>query len=155
VRRKLFREDLMYRLNAIVLTLPPLRERGEDVLLLARHFLRQAAAQEARPAPALRPELVRLLEAWDWPGNVRELENEMQRLVVMAGAGPATVEHLSPRLQGRRGPGSGSLRHSLQGMEREVIREALGRHAANRSRTASHLGITRQALFGKMKRLGL
>jgi transcriptional regulator with PAS, ATPase and Fis domain len=145
----------MYRLNAIVLTLPPLRERGEDVLLLARHFLKQAAAREARPAPALRPELVRLLEAWDWPGNVRELENEMQRLVVMAGLGPATVEHLSARLQARAASAPGSLRQALQGMERDVIREALERHAANRSRTASHLGITRQALLGKMKRLGL
>jgi len=155
VRRRLFREDLMYRLNAIVLTLPPLRERGSDILVLARHFLRQAAAREGKTAPALRPEVVRCLEAWSWPGNVRELENEMQRLVVMAGAGPVAAEHLSPRIQGRRAPGSSSLRHALQGFERDVIREALGRHGDNRAHTATHLGVTRQALFGKMKRLGL
>jgi DNA-binding NtrC family response regulator len=154
-RRKLFREDLMYRLDAIVLTLPPLRERAGDVALLARHFLKQAAAREGKPAPALRPELLRRLEAWHWPGNVRELENEMQRLVVMAGAVPALAEHLSPRLQARRGPGAGSLRLTLQTAEREAIRGALSRHEGNRSRTASHLGVTRQALLGKMKRLGL
>jgi two-component system response regulator HupR/HoxA len=99
--------------------------------------------------------VVRCLEAWSWPGNVRELENEMQRLVVMAGAGPVLAEHLSPRIQGRRSPGASSLRHALQGFERDVIREALGRHGDNRARTATHLGVTRQALLGKMKRLGL
>jgi len=155
VRRGLLREDLMYRLNAIVLTLPSLRERGADVLLLARHFLRQAAAREGRPAPVLRPEIVRLLEAWSWPGNVRELENEMQRLVVMAGAGPVSVEDLSSRIPRQRAPGASSLRHALQGFEREAIREALGRLGGNRAQTAAHLGVTRQALLGKMKRLGL
>jgi DNA-binding NtrC family response regulator/tetratricopeptide (TPR) repeat protein len=155
VRQKAFREDLMYRLNAIVLTLPPLRERGGDVALLARHFVKHAAAREGRAVPALRPEVVRLLEEWSWPGNVRELENEMQRLVVMAGAGPVAVEHLSARLQGRPGPSPGSLRHALQGVEREAIRKALERHGGNRSRTAAHLGVTRQALLGKMKRLGI
>jgi transcriptional regulator with PAS, ATPase and Fis domain len=155
VRRNAFREDLMYRLDGIVLTLPPLRERGDDVLLLARYFLQQAAAREGRPAPGLRPEVLRQLEAWDWPGNVRELENEMQRLVVMAGAGPARLEHLSPRVQARRSASRGSLRLAVLAAEREAIREALSRQAGNRTRAASHLGITRQALLGKMKRLGL
>jgi DNA-binding NtrC family response regulator len=153
----LFREDLMYRLvSGVTLHLPPLRERGEDVLLLARHFLRVCADREGRPAPVLPAEVGRLLLAYPWPGNVRQLEGEINRLVVLAGEGPVRAEHLSPGLTGaRQRPGGSTLAEARSSFERELIGRSLRAHQGNRTRTARALGITRQALALKMRRLGL
>ncbi|MBA2226984.1 sigma-54 interaction domain-containing protein [Thermogemmata fonticola] len=89
-----FREDLYYRLNVIPIHLPPLRERREDIPLLARHFLRRYAEQHKCPVPELTPELAEWLQGYDWPGNVRELENTLERLIVLADGGPVTAEVL-------------------------------------------------------------
>ncbi|MBI3931901.1 MAG: sigma-54-dependent Fis family transcriptional regulator [Acidobacteria bacterium] len=157
VRAGAFREDLMYRLTPLTLSLPPLRERGGDILLLARHFLREAAASEGRPAPVLSSEAGRALEGYAWPGNIRELENEMKRLVVLGGRGPMRCQHLSPRIAAAMETprGSGPLREAVAAFEREHIVRALGVNGGNRARTALALGLTRQALLGKMKRLGV
>ena len=87
VARGLFRADLLYRLKVVVLCLPPLRERGRDILLLARSFLRRFAAQAGVPCPELSPEMESALLQCSWPGNVRELENEMERFVTFGGGG--------------------------------------------------------------------
>jgi two-component system, NtrC family, response regulator AtoC len=150
----LFREDLMYRLRPIVLDLPPLRERGDDVLLLARHFVRMAAQREGLAPPPLPTEVTKALATYAWPGNIRELENEMSRLVVLAGRGPILREHLSPRLAGPADAPS-PLRQARERFEREFVVRALARNGGNRTRTARELGLTRQALVAKIRRLGL
>jgi DNA-binding NtrC family response regulator len=151
----LFRQDLMYRLVALTIELPTLRERGQDVALLARHFLRSEAAREGRPAPALPGEVARALVAYGWPGNVRELQNEMRRLVVLAGPGPIRVEHLSPRVAGRASPPSRMLSDARTAVERDLIAQTLPMYDGNRSRAACALGISRQALVTKIRQLGL
>ncbi|PYQ17564.1 MAG: hypothetical protein DMF80_00295 [Acidobacteria bacterium] len=151
----LLRKDLMYRLNRIVLTLPPLRERGPDIALLARRALRAEAARAGMPAPALPADVVRALEAHAWPGNVRELENEMGRLLLRAGRGPVRREHLSAPLLGAPPSGASPLKHAVFAFEREHIARALARHDGNRARTACALGLSRQALVAKINRLGI
>jgi two-component system response regulator AtoC len=151
----LFREDLMYRLRPIVLALPPLRERGSDVALLARHFVRLAAQREGVPVPSLPADVLRALAAYPWPGNVRELENEMSRLVVLAGRGPILPSHLTPRLSEPAPDPRSGLREARRRFEREFVARALSRNAGNRTRTACELGLTRQALVSKIRRLGL
>jgi DNA-binding NtrC family response regulator len=151
-----FRADLMYRLQRMVLSVPPLRERGDDVLLLARHFLRRAAGRSGVPLPALAGDAERALRAHAWPGNVRELENAMDRLVVMIGAtGRVRRQDLAPALQAPPTPAADSLREAIRGFEREHIARVLRRHGGNRTRAACLLGLTRQALVAKISRLGI
>jgi DNA-binding NtrC family response regulator len=145
----------MYRLNRIVLTLPPLRERGPDIALLARHALRAEAVRAGVPAPPLPADVVRALEGYSWPGNVRELENEMGRILLRAGRGPVRREHLSPALLGPPAAAGAPLKHAVFAFEREHIARALARHGGNRARTACSLGLTRQALVAKISRLGI
>ena len=149
------RKDLMYRLNRIVLTLPPLRERGADIALLARHVLKAEAAKAGVPALSLPADVIRALEGYSWPGNVRELENEMGRIVLRAGRGPVRREHLSPALLGPPADAGAPLKHAVFAFEREHIARALARHGGNRARTACSLGLTRQALVAKISRLGI
>jgi DNA-binding NtrC family response regulator len=152
-----FREDLMYRIAVVTLRLPPLRERGDDVLLLARHFLRAAARKDGCTVPGLGVGMADALLRHAWPGNVRELENEMTRLVALGGGQPLPLELLSRRIGWGRGAADRpiALREGLLNFERGFLERALARHRGNRSRTAVELGITRQALLGKMARLGL
>ncbi len=142
----------MYRLNGMTLALPPLRERGDDVLLLARHFLE---ARGLRGRTTLPPTIVRALLRYPWPGNVRELQNEMARLAALAGSGPLRAEHLSPGVRGLGATTVRTLNDALSACERALIVEALERNGGNRSRTAAILGISRQALLGKMQRCGI
>ncbi len=147
-----FRLDLVYRLNGITLEVPPLRERGDDVLLLARHFLSERGV---RARTTLSPEVVRALLRYAWPGNVRQLQNEVDRLAALAGSRPARAEHLSPEVRGLETKGARTLSDALSACERTLIAEALARNGGNRSRTATALGISRQALLAKMQRRGL
>jgi two-component system response regulator AtoC len=150
-----FRVDLMYRLNRLVLPVPALRERGDDVGRLARHFLRRAAVRAGVAVPALSAEAERALRAYAWPGNVRELENEMARLVVMGAGGAVRRAHLAPTLLDPPARGAVSLREALLDFEREHIARALRLHGGNRARTACTLGLSRQALVAKIARLGI
>ncbi|HET7295375.1 MAG TPA: sigma-54 dependent transcriptional regulator, partial [Vicinamibacteria bacterium] len=154
VREQRFRQDLMYRLVDYTIALPPLRERGEDVLALARHFLRAHAATEGRPCPRLGAATARAVLAHAWPGNVRELRKQMHRAVVLARDGVVHPEHL--QLQ----PDAGhrdvvTLREARAAFERDLIERRLAQHGACRTRAAAALGITRQALALKMRQYGL
>ena len=148
-----FRCDLLYRLTGETLSLPPLRERGSDVLELAHRLLGMAAEREGIRSPRLGPDTIAALAAYSWPGNVRELENEMNRLALHAKQGPLGREHLSPRITAA--PSRRTLPEARLAFERDYLGQALERNGGRRARTAGELGITRQALLSKMKRLGL
>jgi DNA-binding NtrC family response regulator/tetratricopeptide (TPR) repeat protein len=153
VRRGAFREDLMYRLCQETLVLPPLRERGDDIARLARHFLRDGGGRASQPAVA--PAVWPLLARYPWPGNVRELESEMARARARAAGGTVRPEHLSPSLQRPpRGP-LRPLRLAVAEFEREHIMLTLQQQGGNRARTAAVLGLSRQALLAKINRLGI
>ena len=152
VRRGRFREDLWFRLKHERLVVPPLRERGADVLLLARHFLELLAGAHSVPAPRLTAPAEDALLAHAWPGNVRELESEMLRLVVRHPGGSVGPQELSAEVAEAPRP-RGTLRLVLHRVESDMVREALARHPGRQARAARELGITRQALWAKRRRL--
>ena len=158
-----FREDLYYRLNVINLRVPPLRERKEDIPLLAEFFLSKACDASNASKKALTKRALEKLYDYAWPGNVRELQNEMERLVVLAGDETKILpEMLSPKImevgekskvQGARL--QGKLKDALEDLEREMIREGLRRTGWNKSKLAKELGISRAGLIMKVEKYGL
>jgi DNA-binding NtrC family response regulator len=155
VREGRFRMDLWFRLKFERIVVPPLRERGGDVLLLARHFLRLQSAVRGDGVPLLTHEVEKALLAHPWPGNVRELEHEMQRLAVRAAGRALRLEDLSAELRERTGDPVRGLRAALHRAEVALVRDSLDRHGWIVARAAADLGITRQALWAKVRRLGL
>ena len=148
-----FREDLYYRLNAVEIRLPPLRDRREDIPLLAAHFLGRSGARYGRPDLRLTADAVDALLRHAWPGNVRELRHSVERAVLLADGDEVGVEHL-----GLRQAPEGSLRlesMELDEAERILIRKALARNRGNVSRAAEDLGLSRSALYRRLKRHGL
>lgn len=154
VREGRFREDLWYRLKDHQVQVPPLRERGEDVLFLARHFLRRGTPAE-KPLPRLGAAALAALARHSWPGNVRQLENEMRRAAVAAAGDVVAPEHLSAEVGEARPSPGGDLRAARQEFERAHIRRVLERHGWVRTSAAAELGISRQALTVKIRRLGI
>jgi two-component system response regulator AtoC len=151
-----FREDLFYRLQVLVLNLPPLRERHGDVPLLVEHFLRRISEERGVAPPQIRQQVLDVLERYSWPGNVRQLENVVQRLSLLAGEGAITLDVV----QSDRGlreslltdaPAGGGAVLSLARNERDRIREALDATSGNRTRAAKLLGISRATIFRKIK----
>ncbi len=153
VREGRFREDLYYRLKEERLVVPPLRERGSDLALLARHFLTRFASARGVLAPTLGREAQALLSRHAWPGNVRELQSEMRRLVVLAAGREVEAADLSPEIA-RGGSRRCGLRATLREREVEIVAHALERNGGVCARAAAELGITRQALSAKIRRLG-
>jgi DNA-binding NtrC family response regulator len=154
-----FRSDLFFRLNAVRLRLPPLRERGDDVLLLARHFLGEAAARLGHEAPEPDAALSAHLRAYPWPGNVRELANGCAYAVHVAGArGRVGLEHW-PEAPALPGAGATALAAGLhaetRALEERRLRETLRRTRGNKSQAARALGLSRQGLLKKLRRYGL
>ena len=149
-----FRPDLLYRLDGYRLHVPPLRDRGEDVVLLARHFLEQAARGAGLPAPELEAPVRAVLLGYPWPGNVRQLRREMERVLIDGAGGTAAVDHLSPEVREGALPGRTTLRPQVRSFERERVRAVLARHPTL-SGAAAELGITRQALYKKRRGYGL
>ncbi|MCC7534738.1 MAG: sigma 54-interacting transcriptional regulator [Deltaproteobacteria bacterium] len=157
-----FRQDLYYRLKVFPLRLPPLRERREDIPLLAGHFLTKYSAEFAKPVGGFSQQAMELLQGFRWPGNVRELENEVQRLVIqLESNGFVMPEHLSPRIRqvenllDRIHPTKGTLKEMVEQVEKWILREALREHNNNKSATAKTLGITREGLHKKLKAYGI
>ena len=150
-----FRADLYYRLNAVRLRLPSLRERGRDVLLLARHFLARAAARLGAAPPALDAALEAALLRHPWPGNVRELQNACAYAVLVAGArGVVAAEHWPAPATAPAGAASG-LHAETRALEERRLVETLERTRGNKSQAARALGLSRQGLLKKLKRYGL
>jgi Nif-specific regulatory protein len=157
-----FREDLYYRLNVFPIHLPPLRERGEDVALLADYFLKRACREFGRPAASFSPEASSLLLSYRWPGNIRELQNEVQRIVIHGVPGEFVLpEHLADRiaragdLLQRINPTRGGLREMMDQVERWLLLDTLRECDNNKTRAAVVLKITREGLHKKLARHGL
>ena len=149
-----FREDLYFRLAVVVVKLPPLRDRGDDVGLLAQEFLRRYAAQHGKPGATFAPDAVRALDGHSWPGNVRELQNRVQRAVIMADGKRVTVADLELNDVIRALPPP-SLKEAREHVEREVVHNALRRHNGKITSAAAELGISRPTLYELMEKLGI
>ena len=157
-----FREDLYYRLKVFPLRVPPLRERREDIPLIATHFLTRFSNEFGKPSGGFSQQAMELLQGYDWPGNVRELQNEVQRLVIQVDAGGfVTPEMLSPRVRQVEGmiervrPTKGTLKEMMDQVERWLLIEALREHGNNKTAAAKSLGITREGLHKKLRAFGL
>ncbi len=164
IHRGHFREDLYYRLNVIPFEVPPLRERKEDIPLLARHFLSRFSHEYGKREMSLTPEAEDLLLQHPWPGNVRELRNVMERMIIMVPAPQVRAEDLLLSLRSRGEPAErpgegvmhdGSLRQARERFEREYILRRLEENQWNVSRTAERLGIERSHLHRKLKAYGM
>ena len=160
IARGNFREDLFYRLNVIPFYVPPLRDRLEDVPLLAEHFLKEFTTSYGRKPKELTPEAYRVLQDYNWPGNVRELKNLMERIVIMNPQIRVDARHI-PLNAGRRQVFErtvdrfGSLQDVREAAEREYILKKLEETQGNVTRTAELLGLERSNLYRKMKSLGI
>ncbi|MEK7330689.1 MAG: sigma 54-interacting transcriptional regulator, partial [Candidatus Eisenbacteria bacterium] len=154
VRAGRFRSDLYFRLKVVSIPLPPLRERGDDILLLARHFVREFSRKFQKHFADLAPAAQQLFLSYRWPGNVRELKNVIERVVLLEDGDRLEVEHLPSELQGRRVAGDEAIPlPTLAQMEADHISEVLRLTAGNKSRAARILGISRQGLIEKLRRL--
>lgn len=159
-----FREDLYYRINVINVNLPPLRERREDISILIEHFLQKRCAESGLPLKQLSKRTLEKMLDYPWPGNVRELENEIERLVVLAGQ-EKVLHHdlLSPRIYeygekpatGKGIDTSGNLKDALEELEAIMIKEGLKRCNYNRSRLSRELGVSRASLISKIEKYEL
>ena len=150
-----FREDLFYRLHVINLHIPPLRERREDIRLLASHFLLEAVRRFGRDQMIFSPQAMEKLMAYSWPGNVRELRNEVERAVILAPSREISPDDLSQEVRADRSAGPSEAGLSVRANEKELIRKALADSGGNRSEAARLLGISREGLRKKMKRYGI
>jgi two-component system response regulator PilR (NtrC family) len=155
VRDRRFREDLYYRLNVIPILVPPLRERAEDIPLLAKHFLERFGREMGKAVTRISDEAMGLLVHYSWPGNVRELENVIERAVALETTGAVLAERLPETLLALSGPGRDevpdfgqgfSLDRHLESIEAELLRRALEQAAGNRATAARLLGVTPRSL---------
>ena len=154
VRAGRFRSDLYFRLKVVSIDLPPLRERGDDILLLARHFVREFSRKFQKRFGELAPTAEQLFLTYRWPGNVRELKNVIERVVLLEDDERVEVGHLPSELQGRRVASDETIPlPTLAQMEADHIGEVLRLTAGNKSRAARVLGISRQGLIEKLRRL--
>lgn len=152
-----FRQDLYYRLNVVALALPPLRERKEDIPLLAAHFLAKFAVKNGKRINGFTPEAMDRLLKHQWPGNVRELENAVERAVVLARGEYVSERELPPALSGGGGEGrpeGGFANLTLEALERLAILDALDAAGGNKSEAARRLGITRKTMHAKLAKYG-
>jgi two-component system response regulator FlrC len=157
LRTGALRDDLYHRLAVFPVRLPPLRERREDVLPLARTLLERIARDLRRPVPALEPGAEKVLAEADWPGNIRELANTLERAAILAEGDVITAELLTtgprPHAAAAAGPADAAP-STLEQLEARAIERALARHGGHRQRVADELGIGVRTLYEKLKRYG-
>ena len=153
-----FREDLYHRLNVIAITLPPLRERAEDIGALAEHFLRRFAAESKKHCTILENEALAKLTAYHWPGNVRELANVIERAVVLGSGETLTVKDLPSRiaaLESMERIDNPSYREAMESVRRALVAQALARSNGNRAAAAKALGLHEKYFLRMIKTLGI
>ncbi len=150
-----FRQDLLYRINTIEIHIPPLRERGNDILLLAEHFLNMYAKKYEKTYRGLTRDAREVLLKYSWPGNVRELQHAMERAIIMSNGISMLNRSDFMLTPPKRGSSSKDECLNLETIERQAIEKALKISGGNMNRAAEHLGITRYALYRKIEKLGL
>jgi two-component system response regulator AtoC len=160
VRAREFREDLYYRLNVVVIHVPPLRERRDDIPRLAEHFLAKVAARQGSPPVPVTPDALDALSSRDWPGNVRELEHTLERAAVLSRGAPIAPEHLQEQSHSRGEwfdavPLDDGMHALVAQLERKLVERALRQAGGNRTRAAELLRINRRLLYDKLKEFGL
>ncbi len=148
-----FREDLFYRLGVVVISIPPLRERDGDIMLMAQDFLRRCAAEAKKKITGFTPQSVKAIEDHAWPGNVRELENRIRRAVIMAEGTRVTPADLDLSSSFSKYEGMG-IKEARESLEREFIKRSLQRNRNNITKAASELGISRPTMYEMMEKLG-
>jgi two-component system NtrC family response regulator len=149
-----FREDLFYRLAVVQMVLPPLRERENDVRLLAQYFLGRFAAQLNKPHLAFDPDAIRAMNRHTWPGNVRELENCVRRAAIMADGRRVTAADLELNVSGL-GPNVVTLKDAREAVERQMVQQSLKKHGGKIAPAAAELGLSRPTLYELMEKLGI
>jgi two-component system NtrC family response regulator len=149
-----FREDLYYRLAVVVIPLPALRERDNDIRLLAQEFLRRCADKNGKQGVTFGQEALQALSSHSWPGNVRELENRVKRAVIMAEGKRLTADDLELARRTTTPPGA-SLKEAREAVERDLVQKALQKHDGKIARAAIELGISRPTLYELMEKLGI
>jgi two-component system response regulator HydG len=158
VADKRFREDLFYRINVVTMSVPPLRERGSDVLLLAQHFVEQLAARAGKQVKGIAPSAAEKLCAYDWPGNVRELQNCMERAVALMRFDSVVVDDLPEKIRSYKADrlvlsaDDPSELVTVAELERRYTQRVLALVGGNKSRAARILGFDRRTLYRKMER---
>ena len=149
-----FRQDLLYRINTIEITIPPLRERGEDVLLLADYFLQRYTHKYKKEINGLNREAKQKLMRYHWPGNVRELQHAIERAIILSDSPLLKPANFMLQPQPEKRVNTDEILN-LEQLERNAIERAMKRSEGNLSRAAEYLGITRYALYRKLEKLGL
>jgi transcriptional regulator with PAS, ATPase and Fis domain len=150
-----FREDLYFRLGAFVISIPPLRDRRDDIPPMAHEFVRRAATRMGKDVRTVSAEAMTLLIRYSWPGNVRELEHAIERAVILARGTTVTVRELPPELSESRARAQFGDTLDLKQHEERLIRKALERFNGNRKKAAEALNISPVTLWRKMKEYGL
>jgi two-component system NtrC family response regulator len=149
-----FREDLYFRLAVVVIKVPPLRERGDEIILMSKAFLRDYGIEHAKTGLTFAPDALRALSLHSWPGNVRELQNRVQRAVIMADGKRVTARDLELTDTLNALP-SQTLKEARESVEREMIQDALRRHRGKITSAAVELGVSRPTLYELMEKLGI
>jgi two-component system NtrC family response regulator len=149
-----FREDLYFRLAVVVVKVPPLRERGYDIVLVAKAFLHNYGVEHAKPGLTFAPDALRALTLYRWPGNVRELQNRVRRAVIMADGKRVTARDLE-LVEALSALAPQTLKEARESLEREMVLEALRRHRGKVTSAALELGVSRPTLYELMEKLGI
>jgi len=158
IAREKFRSDLYYRLNVFPISLPPLRERRADILLLADHFVEKFSRSSKKSVLRISTPAIDMLMAYHWPGNVRELENCIERAVLLSDDGVIHSYHLPPTLQTAEASGTtltGTLEETLDRVERELILDALKSARGNMAKAARQLGISERLMGLRVRKFGI
>ena len=151
-----FREDLYFRLAVVTIRLLPLRERGEDIVFLAREFLQRYGSQNGRTKMVFAPDALRAMSCYSWPGNVRELQNRVKRGVIMTSGSRVTAKDLElERDRGVVSSAATTLRQAREHVEREMVEQALKKNSGKITSAAADLGISRPTLYELMEKLGI
>lgn len=154
ISERKFREDLYFRLSVVVILLPPLRDRGDDITLLSNEFLQRFATQHAKRGLIFPPDTLRAINFHSWPGNIRELQNKVQRAVIVADGKLISVEDMELTAAAVTLP-PGTLKEARECVEREMVQQALKRHAGRITLAAAELGISRPTFYELMEKLGI
>ncbi|MGI9114959.1 MAG: PEP-CTERM-box response regulator transcription factor [Chthoniobacterales bacterium] len=152
IKTSAFREDLYFRLAVVVISLPPMRERGDDTALLAQEFLQRYGVQNGKKNLTFTPEALRAINCHRWPGNVRELQNRVKRAVIMADSRRISANDLELVAEGSS---TTTLKEARENLEKEMVQQALKKHLGRISSAAAELGISRPTFYELMEKLGI